>query len=153
MSRGQATLLILAVLAGIIAVGVYAFRVTGGGHDGMSDSMETEMTLVVTDDVVGDGAVAAAGQQVEVHYTGWLYEDGGRGRKFDSSLDRGQPFVFPLGAGRVIQGWDQGVAGMMVGGKRTLLVPSHLAYGEGGRAPVIPPNATLLFEVELLAIR
>ena len=97
---------------------------------------------------VGDGAEAAAGQQVSVHYTGWLTN----GTKFDSSVDRGAPFGFTLGAGMVIAGWDQGVAGMRVGGKRKLTIPPELGYGPSGAAGVIPPNATLVFEVELLGI-
>ena len=94
----------------------------------------------------GNGAAAKAGDTVSVHYTGWLVE----GAKFDSSLDRGQPFSFPLGAGRVIRGWDEGVAGMKSGGVRKLIIPSDLAYGPGGRPPVIPPGATLIFEVRYL---
>lgn len=104
--------------------------------------------LQIEDLTVGSGAVATAGQQVEVHYTGWLTN----GTKFDSSVDRGKPFVFPLGGGRVIQGWDQGVAGMKVGGKRRLTIPPHLGYGARGAGGVIPPNATLVFEVELLGV-
>lgn len=96
----------------------------------------------------GDGAVATAGQQVSVHYTGWLTD----GAKFDSSVDRGQPFEFPLGAGRVIKGWDEGVAGMKIGEKRRLTIPPHMGYGERGAGAVIPPNATLVFEVELLGL-
>ncbi len=88
-----------------------------------------------------------------MHYTGWLWENGAKGAKFDSSLDRGQPFAFKLGVGQVIGGWDEGVATMAVGGKRTLLIPPHLGYGERGAAGVIPPNATLLFEVELIELR
>ena len=105
--------------------------------------------LQIEDLQIGDGAEARPGQQVAVHYTGWLLD----GRKFDSSLDRQDPFAFHLGAGQVIQGWDQGVAGMKVGGKRKLTIPSHLAYGERGAGGIIPPGATLLFEVELLAVR
>ena len=97
---------------------------------------------------VGEGAEARSGDRVEVHYTGWLEN----GTKFDSSVDRGKPFPFPLGAGRVIKGWDQGVAGMKVGGKRKLIIPPALGYGERGAGGVIPPNATLIFEVELLKI-
>lgn len=99
---------------------------------------------------VGDGETAVSGDHVSVHYTGWLYENGEAGSKFDSSKDRGQPFEFPLGAGHVIKGWDEGVAGMQVGGKRQLIIPPELGYGARGAGNVIPPNATLLFEVELL---
>ena len=106
-----------------------------------------------TDTVVGDGPEAMAGQMVAVHYTGWLWQDGARGKKFDSSLDRGQPFVFQLGSGQVILGWDEGVAGMKVGGKRTLIVPSAAGYGDEGAGGDIPPGATLVFDVELLGVQ
>ena len=105
--------------------------------------------LLIEDLTVGSGDTATAGQSVSVHYTGWLTD----GQKFDSSLDRNDPFEFRLGAGQVIPGWDQGVAGMQVGGKRKLTIPPNLAYGSRGAGGVIPPNATLVFEVELLAIR
>lgn len=108
------------------------------------------------DVVEGTGDAARAGDEVSVHYTGWLYDERAadrRGAKFDSSLDRGQPFVFMLGAGRVIRGWDDGVAGMRVGGKRELLIPADLGYGAKGAGSVIPPGASLVFEVELLDIR
>lgn len=98
---------------------------------------------------VGDGATAQSGNQVTVHYTGWLAD----GEKFDSSRDAGQPFTFTLGAGEVIQGWDEGVAGMQVGGRRQLVIPPALGYGERGAGGVIPPNATLVFDVELLEVR
>ncbi len=102
---------------------------------------------------VGDGDEAKAGSYVSVHYTGWLQNpDGSAGEKFDSSVDRNEPFEFPLGAGHVIQGWDQGVQGMKIGGKRRLVIPSALGYGARGAGGVIPPNATLIFDVELLAI-
>lgn len=109
----------------------------------------TDSGLKYEDLVDGDGAVASAGQQVVVHYTGWLTD----GSKFDSSVDRNQPFDFSLGRGMVIRGWDEGVAGMKVGGKRKLTIPPQLGYGAQGAGGVIPPNATLVFEVELLEIR
>lgn len=108
-----------------------------------------------TDLAVGEGAAIAAGQTAVVHYTGWLYDASApqhRGTKFDSSRDKGQPFRFVVGAGRVIKGWDEGVAGMTVGGRRELVVPARLGYGDSGAGGVIPPGATLLFDVELLAI-
>ncbi len=108
--------------------------------------------LQITEVRVGDGAEARAGQTVTVHYTGWLYDNGQQGPKFDSSRDRGQPFQFPLGAGHVIRGWDQGVAGMKVGGQRTLIIPPEMGYGARGAGGVIPPNATLKFDVELLGV-
>lgn len=112
--------------------------------------------LIKTDNKVGTGAEAVADKLVTVHYTGWLYaasKPDRKGAKFDSSADHGQPFTFPLGAGVVIPGWDQGVAGMKVGGKRTLVIPPNLAYGARGAGDVIPPNATLIFDVELLKIQ
>ena len=112
----------------------------------------TPSGLQYEDSVVGTGNVATKGQSVTVHYTGWLYNDGVQGAKFDSSKDRNDPFVFALGAGMVIRGWDEGVAGMAVGGARTLIIPAALAYGSRGAGGVIPPNATLKFDVELLAV-
>jgi len=112
----------------------------------------TPSGLQYEDGVVGSGAEARPGSQVSVHYTGWLHDNGERGRKFDSSRDRGQPFAFALGAGQVIGGWDEGVQGMRVGGTRTLLIPPQLGYGARGAGGVIPPHATLLFEVELLGV-
>ncbi len=108
--------------------------------------------LQYEDVTVGEGEQASAGTHVSVHYTGWLYENETAGRKFDSSKDRNEPFGFPLGAGHVIRGWDEGVAGMRVGGTRRLVIPSELGYGARGAGGVIPPNATLLFEVELLGL-
>ncbi|QHJ00554.1 FKBP-type peptidyl-prolyl cis-trans isomerase [Xylophilus rhododendri] len=112
----------------------------------------TTSGLLIEDILVGSGAEATRGTNVQVHYTGWLYENGEQGKKFDSSLDRNDPFEFPLGGGMVIQGWDEGVQGMKVGGKRTLIIPPKMGYGARGAGGVIPPNATLKFDVELLAI-
>ena len=112
----------------------------------------TPSGLQYEDTVVGDGAEAKAGQHVTVHYTGWLYNDGTKGAKFDSSKDRNDPFAFDLGGGQVIKGWDEGVQGMKVGGKRTLVIPPQLGYGARGAGGVIPPNATLMFDVELLGV-
>lgn len=110
----------------------------------------------VRDEKVGAGALATPGQDVVVHYTGWNYDSrrpDGRGDKFDSSRDRGEPFTFLLGAGRVIRGWDEGVAGMRVGGRRVLMIPPEMGYGRAGAGGVIPPNGSLVFEVELLDVR
>ena len=118
--------------------------------------MDNITSLQVTDSKLGTGAAAAAGKEVTVHYTGWLYDPKAsdkHGRKFDSSRDHGQPFSFKLGAGQVIRGWDQGVAGMKVGGSRTLIIPSELGYGARGAGGVIPPHATLVFDVELLGVK
>jgi FKBP-type peptidyl-prolyl cis-trans isomerase len=109
-------------------------------------------SLGIEDLVVGQGDAASSGQRVTVHYTGWLDNNGNKGAKFDSSRDRNEPFAFSLGRGQVIKGWDQGVAGMKVGGKRKLTIPPDLGYGARGAGGVIPPNATLLFEVELLGV-
>ena len=109
----------------------------------------------MTDTKIGTGDEATPGQRISVHYTGWLFDQNApdnKGTKFDSSLDRGQPFEFMLGVGQVIGGWDQGFAGMKVGGQRTLIIPPELGYGARGAGGVIPPNATLLFEVELLGV-
>jgi FKBP-type peptidyl-prolyl cis-trans isomerase FkpA len=116
--------------------------------------ISTPSGLQYDDTQTGSGEAARSGQQVSVHYTGWLHDPDrpdGRGRKFDSSKDRGQPFSFGLGAGQVIGGWDEGVQGMQVGGTRVLLIPPQLGYGARGAGGVIPPNATLVFEVELLS--
>ncbi len=112
----------------------------------------TASGLVIDDLALGAGAEATAGQHVSVHYTGWLLYGGEKGRKFDSSKDRGEPFGFPLAAGHVIKGWDEGVQGMKVGGRRELTIPPELGYGARGAGSVIPPNATLVFEVELLGV-
>jgi FKBP-type peptidyl-prolyl cis-trans isomerase FkpA len=125
-----------------------------GGEVNMAQTNITE--LIKTDAVVGSGNEAAAGRRVTVHYTGWLYDPAAadnKGKKFDSSRDRNDPFAFRLGAGEVIRGWDDGVAGMKVGGRRTLTIPPAYGYGASGSGGVIPPNATLLFDVELLDVR
>ena len=122
-----------------------------------SQSISVEEENIVSelkkiDTVVGDGTAAIAGKEVDVHYTGWLFDENApdnKGQKFDSSLDRGQLFSFRLGAGHVIKGWDEGVAGMKIGGKRTLIIPAEMGYGARGAGGVIPPNATLVFDVEL----
>ncbi len=115
--------------------------------------MTTPSGLQIIDIKVGTGASPKTGQICVMHYTGWLYENGAKGKKFDSSVDRGEPFEFPIGMHRVIAGWDEGVATMKVGGKRTLIIPPELGYGARGAGGVIPPNATLIFDVELLAIK
>ena len=126
---------------------------------GRSDAADNQVTevpdgLKYTDTKIGDGATAKAGNKVSVNYTGWLYENGAKGKKFDSSVDRGQPFQFTLGAKQVIAGWDEGVAGMKVGGKRTLIIPPELGYGaRGAGGGAIPPNATLIFDVDLLQVQ
>ena len=114
---------------------------------------KTPSGLEYEDTQVGTGGSPSRGQTCVMHYTGWLWVNGAKGSKFDSSVDRGQPFEFPIGRGRVIKGWDEGVATMKIGGKRTLLIPPHLGYGDrGAGAGLIPPGATLLFEVELLRV-
>jgi FKBP-type peptidyl-prolyl cis-trans isomerase len=118
--------------------------------------MAAPTSLVKDDSQIGTGTEAVAGQTVEVHYTGWLFDESKadhKGRKFDSSRDRHEPFQFQLGAGQVIRGWDDGVAGMKIGGKRTLTIPADLGYGRRGAGGVIPPDATLVFDVELLGVR
>src|SRR3954452_11380495 len=113
----------------------------------------TSSGLQIIDTKVGAGASPRSGQTAVVHYTGWLYTNGAKGQKFDSSVDRGEPFEFPVGQGRVIKGWDEGVASMKIGGKRTLIVPPALGYGARGAGGAIPPNATLMFDVELLGVK
>ena len=126
---------------------------TSSDSNKMNQTITTASGLQYIDTQIGDGAEAKPGHQVLVHYTGWLYQNGEQGTKFDSSLDRGQPFAFGLGQGMVIKGWDEGVAGMKIGGKRTLIIPAELGYGSRGAGGVIPPNATLKFDVELLDLR
>ncbi len=134
---------------------VTALVVTGKSNNANAQGkrVTTPSGLQIEDTKVGTGATPKRGQTCVMHYTGWLYENGAKGKKFDSSVDRGEPFDFPLGMGRVIRGWDEGVASMKVGGKRTLIIPPELGYGARGAGGVIPPNATLIFDVELLAVK
>jgi FKBP-type peptidyl-prolyl cis-trans isomerase len=119
---------------------------------GQANMTTTKSGLKYTDLTVGTGDAAMKGDTVSVHYTGWFYMDGKRGAKFDSSLDRKEPFVIPLGAGKVIRGWDEGIEGMKVGGKRELIIPPDIGYGARGFPGIIPPNSTLDFEIELLKV-
>jgi peptidylprolyl isomerase len=137
-----------------VALAIIAAFAPAGPSDA-ADNQVIEMPdgLKYTDTQTGDGAAAKAGNKVSVHYTGWLSDNGAKGKKFDSSVDRGQPFQFTLGQHQVIAGWDEGVAGMKVGGKRTLTIPPELGYGARGAGGVIPPNATLIFDVELLQVQ
>lgn len=143
-----------AAAAALVLVSLTAAPVTipAAAQGAPSKMSELPGGLKYTDTTVGTGAIATAGHRVSVHYTGWLYTGGEKGKKFDSSLDRGQPFAFALGAQQVIRGWDEGVAGMKVGSKRTLIIPPELGYGARGAGGVIPPNATLMFDVELLKV-
>jgi peptidylprolyl isomerase len=134
-------------LGGAILINNHAYAEQGSTMTTTSSGLQYEDTQV------GTGATPETGQICVMHYTGWLYVDGKKGAKFDSSLDRGQPFEFPIGTGRVIKGWDEGVATMKVGGKRTLIIPPQLGYGARGAGGVIPPNATLMFDVELLGVK
>ncbi|HKM72454.1 MAG TPA: FKBP-type peptidyl-prolyl cis-trans isomerase [Stellaceae bacterium] len=137
-----------------VALAILAVSTPAGRSDA-ADNKVIEMPdgLKYTDTKTGDGATAHAGNKVSVHYTGWLSDNGAKGKKFDSSVDRGQPFQFTLGAHQVIAGWDEGVAGMKVGGTRTLTIPPELGYGARGAGGAIPPNATLIFDVELLQVQ
>jgi FKBP-type peptidyl-prolyl cis-trans isomerase len=142
-------------LAGAAAALAIIAASTPAGRSNAADNQVIEMPdgLKYADTKTGDGAAAKAGNKVSVHYTGWLSDNGAKGKKFDSSVDRGQPFQFILGQHQVIAGWDEGVAGMKVGGKRTLTIPPELGYGARGAGGVIPPNATLIFDVELLQVQ
>ena len=135
--------------ATLIALGILVSPLTEGATMSEANATTTASGLKYEDVNVGTGETATAGRTVSVHYTGWLTD----GKKFDSSKDRGKPFEFPLGGGRVIKGWDEGVQGMKVGGVRKLTIPASLGYGSRGAGGVIPPDATLVFEVELLGVR
>jgi peptidylprolyl isomerase len=144
----------LAALALVVACGGVAM--TGMAAPAAAQAAKAVTTpsgLQITDTKVGSGPSPKPGQICVMHYTGWLYQNGAKGKKFDSSLDRGQPFEFAIGKRQVIGGWDEGVATMKVGGKRTLIIPPDLGYGARGAGGVIPPNATLIFDVELLAVK
>ena len=141
-------------LTALAALGTIALhKPTPASAQTAGKPMTTASGLQIIDTQVGTGATPKTGQTCIMHYTGWLYENGAKGKKFDSSLDRGQPFEFPIGQRRVIAGWDEGVASMKVGGKRTLIIPAKLGYGERGAGSAIPPNATLIFDVELLGVK
>jgi len=143
--------LLAAALAGAAATLVPSIKSAVAQTKGKP--MTTSSGLQIVDTVEGSGASPKTGETCVMHYTGWLYENGQKGKKFDSSVDRGEPFEFPIGVGRVIKGWDEGVSTMKVGGKRTLIIPAALGYGARGAGGVIPPNATLMFDVELLSIK
>ncbi|MGH9318232.1 MAG: FKBP-type peptidyl-prolyl cis-trans isomerase [Thermoanaerobaculia bacterium] len=153
------SLILLAAAAGLLLLAPRVFadeKANAGGKDekkSESKMVKTATGLQYEDIQVGTGAQPKTGQTCVMHYTGWLWENNAKGKKFDSSVDRGQPFEFVLGVGRVIKGWDEGVSSMKIGGKRTLLIPPQLAYGSRGAGSAVPPNATLLFEVELLSIK
>jgi peptidylprolyl isomerase len=144
-----AALAIVIGLAGVCATGAP----TTAAAQAVGTTMTTPSGLKITDSKIGTGATPKPGQICVMHYTGWLYQNGAKGQKFDSSVDRGQPFEFSIGKRQVIGGWDEGVATMKVGGKRTLIIPPELGYGARGAGGVIPPNATLIFDVELLDVK
>ena len=138
----------------IVSIGLFAaVAPTPSSAQDMRKMSTTPSGLQIEDTTAGSGVTPKTGQNCIMHYTGWLYENGAKGAKFDSSLDRGRPFEFSIGTGHVIKGWDEGVATMKVGGKRTLIIPPELGYGARGAGGVIPPNATLIFEVELLDVK
>jgi peptidylprolyl isomerase len=141
------------LVGGGVALAIIAALTPGGRSGAANQVIEMPDGLKYTDTKAGDGTTAKAGSKVSVHYTGWLSDNGAKGKKFDSSVDRGQPFQFTLGAKQVIAGWDEGVAGMKVGGTRTLTIPPELGYGARGAPGAIPPNATLIFDVELLQVQ
>ena len=148
-ARAVMALALVTALAGACS----AVAPTAATAQAAGETVTTSSGLKITDSKVGTGATPKPGQICVMHYTGWLYEGGAKGKKFDSSLDRGQPFEFPIGRRQVIPGWEEGVATMKVGGKRTLIIPPELGYGARGAGGVIPPNATLIFDVELLDVK
>jgi peptidylprolyl isomerase len=152
MDRRVALVAAASAAAGVV-LGARAASAQTSSAKPTGKTMTTPSGLQIIDTQEGTGATPARGQTCVMHYTGWLYENGQKGKKFDSSVDRNEPFEFPIGMKRVIAGWDEGVATMKVGGKRTLIIPPELGYGARGAGGVIPPNATLLFDVELLGVR
>src|SRR5438309_59861 len=151
--RSSRRTIIRTAFAAIAAAASSPLMATTASAQTAGKPMTTASSLQIIDSIVGTGASPKAGQICVMHYTGWLYENGTKGKKFDSSVDRNEPFEFPIGQKRVIAGWDEGVASMKVGGKRTLIIPPALGYGARGAGGVIPPNATLMFDVELLAVK
>ena len=149
------------VIKSILAFSIILFNVNLASAESQISQKEMKLeknitSLIIKDTIVGNGRQAEKGVAVTVHYTGWLYDPNqkdGKGKKFDSSLDRNDPFVFNLGGGQVIRGWDDGVDGMKIHGKRTLIIPPDMGYGSHGAGGVIPPNATLIFDVELLGVK
>lgn len=148
----RARVIAACVVASLALIGATIMTDSSDAQTG-AQPVVTSSGLRMIDTQAGTGASPKQGQTAVVHYTGWLYTDGAKGRKFDSSVDRGTPFEFPVGMRRVIPGWDEGVATMKVGGKRTLIIPPALGYGAQGAGGVIPPNATLMFDVELLGVK
>jgi peptidylprolyl isomerase len=147
----QARIAFLSAIA--VALASFVFAPAGAFAQATGKPVTTASGLQIIDTTVGTGSSPKPGQICVMHYTGWLYENGQKGKKFDSSVDRNEPFEFRIGQHRVIAGWDEGVASMKVGGKRTLIIPPALGYGARGAGGVIPPNATLIFDVELLAVK
>ena len=148
-ARALAALALVTAFAGVVAAGAP----TPATAQTVGKTITTSSGLKITDTKIGTGPTPQPGQICVVNYTGWLYHDGVKGKKFDSSVDRGQPFEFPIGKHQVISGWDEGVATMKVGGERTLIIPPELAYGARGAGGVIPSNATLIFDIELLDVK
>lgn len=147
----------LVPLAALLSASLFVMGCSGPSASTLPPMAQNSVTELIKKDIkLGTGAEAVSGHGISVHYTGWLYDEAApehKGKKFDSSIDHGQPLEFPLGAGQVIKGWDQGFAGMKVGGQRTLYIPANMGYGEHGAGDVIPPNATLVFDVELLGVK
>jgi len=152
--RGSPRVSLKATLAALSLMGIVSMASEDSASaQSAPKAVTTSSGLQIIDTKPGTGASPKSGQTVIVHYTGWLYDNGAKGKKFDSSVDRNEPFSFPIGQGQVIKGWDEGVLSMKIGGKRTLIIPPALGYGARGAGGVIPPNATLMFDVELLGVK